>query len=106
MAVPLSREAIKAWIKSNPAAEFERESIDYYLHITEAGEIVTDRSQADASFICRVPLEEHGITPEDYQQAENPECIYAHEADGDLIFERIVEDLVQQAAEYMRQRTT
>lgn len=37
----------------------------------------------------------------EYQSAENPEPIYDHEVDGDPIFERIIDDLMEQATKYI-----
>lgn len=97
----ITSEAIKNWIKNHAAAEFEPESIDYYLHITDAGEIVDSCAKADKSFICSLHPEDFGLTQEEYETAENPEVIYQHEVDGDPIYERIVENLFKQAQRYL-----
>lgn len=97
----INREAIKEWIKNHGAAEFEPESIDYYLHITDEGEIVDSCSKADKSFIYSLRPEDFGLTQEEYKAAENPEAIYQHEVDGDPIYEEIVENLLKQAQAYL-----
>lgn len=97
----ISKSAIKTWITTHSAAEFERDHIDYYLHITDAGEIVDDVRKADKSIVCTLTSEDYGMTLEEYQTAENPEAIYDHEVDGDPIFERIVDELYREATEYL-----
>ena len=97
----ISKSAIKTWITTHSPAEFERDHIDYYLHITDAGEIVNDVRKADKSIICTLTPKDYGMTLEEYQTAENPEPIYDHEADGDPIFERIVDELYRAATEYL-----
>lgn len=97
----ITREVIKNWIKNHAAAEFEPEHIDYYLHITDAGEIVDSCSKADKSFICSLRPEDFGLTQEEYETAENPEAIYQHEVDGDPIYEQIIDDLMSQARDYL-----
>lgn len=92
---------IRNHIKNVVAAEFERDSVDYYLHITDDGEIVDSVDKADCTFICHLSPEDYGMTTEEYQAAESPEAIYAHEEDGDPIFERIVADLYSQAKKYL-----
>lgn len=97
----ITREAIKNWIKNHAAAEFEPESIDYYLHITDEGEIVDSCSKADKTFICSLRPEDFGLTQEEYETAENPEAIYQHEVDGDPVYEQIIDDLMSQARDYL-----
>lgn len=98
----ITREAIKEWIKNHGAAEFEPESIDYYLHITDEGEIVDSCSKAGKSFIYSLRPEDFGLTQEEYKAAENPEAIYSHEVDGDPIFEKIIDNLMRQALNYLQ----
>ena len=97
----VTREAIIKYIATHPAAEFEASSIDYYLHILDNGEIVDDAAKADATFICRKSLDDFGFTIEEYKAAETPGAIYAHEVEGDPIFEGIVADLLKQANKYL-----
>ena len=97
----ITREAIKNWIKNHAAAEFEPESIDYYLHITDEGEIVDSCSKADKTFICSLRPEDFGLAQEEYETAENPEAIYQHEVDGDPVYEQIIDDLMSQARDYL-----
>lgn len=97
----ISKSTIKSWIINHAAAEFENDHIDYYLHITDSGEIVDNASKADKSIICTLTPEDYGMTLEEYRTAENPEVIYDHEVDGDPIFERIVNELYQEAAKYI-----
>lgn len=98
----ITKEAIKSWIKNHAAAEFEPDRIDYYLHITDEGEVVDDYSKADKSFICSLRPEDFGLTWEEYETAENPEAIYQHEVDGDPIFEKIIDNLMSQALNYLQ----
>lgn len=98
---PELEEAIIKYIATQPAAEFEASSIDYYLHILDNGEIVDDAAKADATFICRRSFDDFGLTSEEYEAAESPEAIYSHEVEGDPIFEDIVADLLKQANEYL-----
>ena len=97
----IGKSTIKTWITTHTAAEFESDHIDYYLHITDDGEIVDSASEADKSIICTLTPEDYGMTLEEYQTAENPEPVCDHEADGDPIFERIVDELYQEATEYI-----
>ena len=97
----ITKEEIKSWIKNHAAAEFEPEHIDYYLHITDDGEVVDNYSKADKSFVCSLRPEDFGLTQEEYETAENPEAIYSHEVDGDPIYEEIVENLLKQAQKYL-----
>lgn len=101
MGKKLSKKAIKEWIQEHEAADFEERAICYYLHITDSGEVVDSVDKADESFIVRVPIEEYGLTLDAYQHAESPEAIYAHEVDGDTLFERIIDELYRQAEEYI-----
>lgn len=98
----ITKEEIKSWIKNHAAAEFEPERIDYYLHITDDGEVVDNYSKADKSFVCSLRPEDFGLTQEEYETAENPEAIYQHEVDGDPIFEKIIDDLMSQARDYLK----
>ena len=98
----ITREAIKEWIKNHAAAEFEPDRIDYYLHITDEGEVVDDYSKADKTFICSLRPEDFGLAQEEYKAAENPEAIYQHEVDGDPIFEKIIDNLMSQALNYLQ----
>lgn len=100
----ISKSAIKTWITTHSPAEFERDHIDYYLHITYAGEIVNDVRKADKSIVCTLIPEDYGMTLEEYQTAESPESVYDHEVDGDPIFERIVDELYQEATEYISKK--
>lgn len=102
MGKKISKKAIKEWIQEHEAADFEEREVCYYLHLTDTGEVVGSVDKADESFIVRVPIEEYGLTLDEYQHAESPEAIYAHEVDGDPIFERVTDELYRQAAEYMR----
>lgn len=97
----LSKESIKTWIANHAAAEFETDHIDYYLHITDSGDIVNGVSEADASFICRLSPEDFGLTQEQYDNSENPEAVYEHEIDGDPIYEHIISSLYTQAIKYL-----
>lgn len=97
----ITKEEIKSWIKNHAAAEFEPEHIDYYLHITDDGEVVDNFSKADKSFVCSLRPSDFGLTQEEYEAAENPEAIYSHEVDGDPIYEEIVENLLKQAQKYL-----
>ena len=101
MKTKLSKKAIKEWIQAHEAAEFEERAVCYYLHLTDTGEVAYSADKADESFIVRVPIEEYGLTLDEYQHAESPEAIYAHEVDGDPIFERIIDELYRQAEEYI-----
>ena len=101
MGKKISKKAIKEWIQEHEAAEFEAQEVCYYLHITDSGEVVDSVDKADESFIVRVPIEEYGLTLEEYQHAESPEAIYAHEVDGDPIFERVTDELFRKSEDYM-----
>ena len=101
----ISKSTIKSWIAGHAAAELENAYIDYYLHITDAGEIVDDVRKADKSIICTLTPGEYGMTLEEYQTAESPESIYEPEVDGDPIFERIVDELYREATEYLYNKT-
>ena len=101
MSCIIDKDIIKEYLQRNISAEFEKDHIDYYLHITDSGEIVDSASKADKSIICTLTPEDYGMTLEEYQTAENPEVIYDHEVDGDPIFERIVDELYQEAAKYI-----
>lgn len=97
----ITKTTIKTWISTHAAAEFEEEKIVYYLHIKDDGSIADDVSAADASFTCELSPEDFGLTPEEYATAESPEPIYAHEVDGDPVYEQIVDDLLSQATAYL-----
>ena len=101
MKTKLSKKAIKGWIQEHEAAEFEAREVRYYLHLTDTGEVVDSADKADESFGVRVPIEAYGLTLDEYRRAESPEAIYAHEEDGDPLFERIIDELYRQAEEYM-----
>ena len=47
----------------------------------------------------------YGLTIDEYRMAKSPEVVYAHEVDGDPIFERIVASLYEQAEEYLKNAT-
>lgn len=91
-------------------AEFEESTVDYYLHISEDGEIVYGASDADESIVYSIPYERYGFTLEDIEADEcNDFCtikdaIYAHEVDGDDIFEEIVENLCTQANKWLEEQ--
>lgn len=100
----LSRDSIKEYLKSHTAAEFEKDRIDYYLHVTNDKEIVEDRFKADQTFIYHLTPADYGMSQKEYEAAENPETIYSHEVDGDPIFERIVDNLLDQVNQYFAVR--
>lgn len=101
MGKKLSKKVIKEWIQEHEAAEFEERAVCYYLHLTDTGEVVDSADKADESFTARVPIEAYGLTLDEYRRAESPEAIYAHEVDGDTLFERIIDELYRQAEEYI-----
>lgn len=92
---------IRNAIKNNISVEFENHSIDYYLRITDDGEIVDSVDKADCTFICHLSPYDYGMTMEEYHSSESPDEIYSHEVDGDPIFEKIVSDLYFQAKKYL-----
>ena len=100
----ITKTAIKTWISTHAAAEFEKEKIVYYLHIKDDGSIADDISTADASFTSELSPEDFGLTPEEYAAAESPEPIYAHEVEGDPVYEQIVDDLLSQATAHLAER--
>lgn len=97
-------EVMKA-LRKNASAEFEEDwgikYIDYYLHITEDGEIVDDMYHADESFTRRVREDDYTAR---YAEAHGGEVdwdaggILAEiEDDPDSDFRAICEDLTAQA---------
>lgn len=97
----ITKTAVKTWISTHAAAEFEEEKIVYYLHIKDDGTIADDVSAADASFTCELSPEDFGLTQAEYAAAESPEQIYAHEVGGDPVYEQIVDNLLAQATAYL-----
>lgn len=97
----ITKTDIKTWISNHAAAEFEEGRIVYYLHVKDDGTVADDSDSADASLTCALSPEDFGLTPEEYATAESPEPIYAHEVDGDPVYERIVNDLLAQATAYL-----
>ena len=97
----MTKAEIREYIKNNTAAEFEADSIVYYLHISDDGKIVTSVEAADATFTTALKPEDYGMTQEQYQSAENPETVYSCEEDGNPIFEGIVDSLYEQAQKYL-----
>lgn len=97
----ITKTDIKTWISNHAAAEFEGDKIVYYLHIKADGTIADDVSDADASLTVELSPEDFGLTRAEYATAESPEPIYAHEVDGDPVYERIVNDLLAQATAYL-----
>lgn len=91
-------------------AEFQEDHVDYYLHVSEDGDIVSDVAHADESLIYSVPYERYGFGVEDIEADQcNDFCtikdaIYAHEVDGDDIFEEIVENLCTQANKWLEEQ--
>ena len=89
-------------------AEFEKETVDYYLHLTEDGKIVSNVSDADESFICSVPYERYGLredgTDENSSNENSANIIYAHEVDGDDIFEEISRNLWTKANQWLEEQ--
>lgn len=87
----------KALIK-NQSAEFEPDHVDYYLHITAAGEIVPNMYEADETFVSSAHPTAYGFTLEQWQSGEvSTEDVYDHEIAGDPVFDQIVRDLTDQA---------
>ena len=91
-------------------AEFQKDHVDYYLHVSEDGDIVSNVAHADESFIYPVTYESYGFTLEDIEADQcNDFCtikdaIYAHEVDGDDIFEEIIENLCTQANKWLEEQ--
>lgn len=99
-----TKTGIKTWISNHAAAEFEEDKIVYYLHVREDGTLADDVSDADASLTVERSPEDFGLTPEEYASAESPEAVYAHEVDGDPVYEGIVDALLSQATAYLAER--
>lgn len=97
----ITKTDIKTWISNHAAAEFEGDKIIYYLHMKADGTIADDVSDADASLTVELSPEDFSLTAEEYAAAENPEPIYAHEVDGDPVYEGIVDALLSQATAYL-----
>lgn len=97
----MTKDDIRAYIKTAPATEFEADHIDYYLHITDQGRIAQGASNADFSAVVTLTLEDYGLTQEEYDSSDVKDAIYAHEEDGDPLFERIIDELYTQAAAHL-----
>ena len=97
----MKKQEIKNYIRNHAAADFEQTGVVYYLHITDDGEIVDSVSNADFTATVSISPEEYGYTMEEYRSVESPDPFYAHEEDGDPIFERIVSELYDEAKTYL-----
>lgn len=101
----MTKDEIRAHIKTAPATEFEADHIDYYLHVTDQGQIVQGASKADFSAVVTLTPEDYGLTLEEYDRTDVKDAIYAHEEDGDPLFERIIDELYTQAAAHLAEAT-
>lgn len=98
-------EVMKA-LRKNPSAEPEGETITYYLHITNAGNIVDCVQDADETFTVSINLNAYlGIENEnDYEEKFGSDwgaaCV-AREDDANSEFPRVCEQLAAQANAYL-----
>lgn len=98
----ITKAAIRETLINSVSAEFESDHIDYYLHIYDDGTIAPDVSLADATFKCAVFPSDLGITEEEYGSNDlDKDRIYAHEIEGDPVFDAVVDDLYKQACDYL-----
>ena len=94
----LSEDAVRNALAENQSVEFENDRVDYYLHITDSGDIVTDILNADESFIAHVYPESYGFTADQWERGDvSKDDIYDHEIPGDPIFDAIVRELTEKA---------
>ena len=94
----LSEDTVRKALVENQSIEFESDRADYYLHITDCGEIVPNVQSADESFIAHVYPESYGFTAEQWESEDfSVEDIYDHEVPGDPVFDAIVREFTDKA---------
>lgn len=98
----LTIEQVAEALAENQSAEFEQESVVYWLHVTESGEIVPNYPLADNDFCYKVSYDRYGITG----QEENPQKIYDTETMSNPIFAEIVKNLTERANLWLEQVRT
>ena len=95
----LSKSSVAQALIVTQSAEFERDAVVYYLHLSASGHICSSVRDAEISFQHSVPPEVYGFTEEQWRDPDAclSQDVYDHERVGDPIFDAVVEDLTAQA---------
>lgn len=97
-------EEVKKSIWGN-CFECDENNVEYYLHVTEEGNIVDGCIKADESFVYRVPFER--FIPEFYEKDIKDEALRKavdkSEVDGNEIFEEVAKNLCDQANKWLKE---
>lgn len=89
------KEVLKA-LQDNQSVEFDTGEAVYYLHVTSDGKIVPTFREADETFTSKLE-----INLEEYA-GDSPQKVYDLEAEDNVLFMEVVEDLTFQANEWLK----
>ena len=106
MTKKLTKEQVAEALMDN--ASSENEGLDeedtevvYYLHVKEDGTIVDDYQKADASFTSSISWEDYGVDWETWETPFTAFSTYDYERMDFKPFVEVVEDLTNQANEWL-----
>lgn len=101
----LTKEQVFEQLVDNASSENEGLGEDtkvvYYLHVKEDGTIVDDYQKADASFTSSISWEDYGVDWETWETPFTAFSTYDYERMDFKPFAEVVEDLTNQANEWL-----
>lgn len=101
----LTKEQVFEALCDNASSENEGLGEDtkvvYYLHVKEDGTIVNDYQEADASFTSSISWEDYGVDWETWETPFTAFSTYNYERMDFEPFAEVVEDLTNQANEWL-----